>query len=304
VIVEASAVEARGRISPQDSGIYLDEHVEPFRRITRFIHEQGAIAGIQIAHAGRKASTSRPWDGDGPLSREQGGWDTIVAPSPIAFADKYPVPIEINEVELKRIVQAFGKAAERAFNAGFKFIEIHAAHGYLLHEFLSPLTNLRNDGYGGSFLNRTRIIREVVDCVRKYWPDRLPLFIRISATDWLDGGWDAEQSVELARQLKTLGVDLFDCSSGGLVPNAIIPVGSGFQTIFAKRIRKEANILSGAVGFITSPQQADTIVRTGQADMVLLAREFLRDPYWPMRAARELHQDIPSPLQYVRAWGK
>ncbi|HLV80311.1 MAG TPA: NADH:flavin oxidoreductase/NADH oxidase [Chthonomonadaceae bacterium] len=302
VFTEAAAVEARGRISPQDLGLYRDEHVPFLERITRFIGEQGAVAGIQLAHAGRKASTARPWEGGGPLTPDQGGWRPIVSPSPLPFAEGYQVPEALDEAGIAEIVSAFGRSARRALEAGFQVIEIHGAHGYLLHEFYSPLSNTRADRYGGSFINRTRIVREVAEEVRRAWPERYPLFLRISCTDWVEGGWDIEQSVELARQMKPLGVDLIDCSSGANVPHASIPAGPGYQTPFAERIRHEAGILSGAVGFITSPFQAEHILRTGQADLVLLAREMLRDPYWPRRAAKELRAEITGPVQYCRAW--
>lgn len=302
VIAEASAVEARGRISLRDLGIYDDRHVELLQRITRFVHEHGAVPGIQLAHAGRKASTAVPWEGGKPVGPEQGGWSPIVGPSAVPFAEGYAVPEALDEAGIAAVVQAFGAAARRALEAGFHVIEIHGAHGYLLHEFHSPLSNFRSDAYGGSFANRTRITREVTAEIRKHWPERLPLLLRVSATDWKEGGWDVEQSVELARQLKPLGVDLIDVSSGGNVPDAKIPLGPGYQTALAERIRREADIPTGAVGMITSPQQADHIVRTGQADMVLLARELLRDPYWPQRAAKELRQEIPAPVQYARAW--
>jgi 2,4-dienoyl-CoA reductase-like NADH-dependent reductase (Old Yellow Enzyme family) len=302
VITEAAGVEARGRISPQDLGIYKDEHVDQLARINRFIHEHGAVAGIQLAHAGRKASTARPWDGGKPVSVEQGGWTPIVGPSAIPFDDGYQTPEALDEAGIGEIVQAFGVAAQRALDADYRVIEIHAAHGYLLHEFYSPFSNQRTDRYGGSFTNRTRIVREVTEAIRQRWPERYPLFVRISASDWVEGGWDIEQSIELARQLKSLGVDLIDASSGGNVAKASIPLGPGYQTPFAARIRQEAGILSGAVGMITSPAQADHIVRTEQADLVLLARELLRDPYWPLRAAKELRHEVPAPPQYARAW--
>jgi len=302
VFTEAAAVEARGRISPQDLGIYKDEHIAELRRITSFVSEHGAAPGIQLAHAGRKASTARPWEGGKPVSDEQGGWSPIVGPSAEAFDEAYQTPQALDQAGIQEIVSAFGRAARRAVEAGFRVIEIHGAHGYLLHEFLSPLSNHRTDGYGGSFLNRTRLVREVVDEVRRNWPEQNPLFLRLSVTDYTEGGWDLEQTIELARLLKPQGVDLIDCSSGGNVPGAAIPVGAGYQTEFAARIRREAGIMTGAVGMITSPFQADHIVRTEQADMVLIARELLRDPYWPMRAARELHQEIPTPPQYERAW--
>jgi len=302
VIMEASAVSPEGRISPNDLGIYLDEHVEPLRRITRFMESHGAVPGIQIAHAGRKASCHRPWDGDGPVDESHGGWRPVVAPSPIPFDTGYPVPEELDANGIQRIIAAFGQAAKRAREAGFKLVEIHAAHGYLLHEFLSPLSNKRTDEYGGSFENRTRIVREVISAVRDKWSDEYPLFIRLSVTDWMDDGWDLEQSKELARMAKSLGVDLIDCSSGALVPNAVIPAGAGFQTVFAQKIRSECDMKTGAVGYITSAEQADHIIRTEQADVVLLARQMLRDPYWPQKAAHKLRQRIPTPVQYSRAW--
>jgi 2,4-dienoyl-CoA reductase-like NADH-dependent reductase (Old Yellow Enzyme family) len=303
VILEASGVEARGRISPQDLGIYKDEHIEPLRRVTRFLQEHGSVAGIQIAHAGRKASTYRPWEKapQALVPETEGGWQPV-APSPIAFEEGYGVPTELSEAEIGEIVRAFGQAARRSLEAGFELVEIHAAHGYLLNEFLSPLSNQRTDKYGGSFENRTRIVREVTEEVRRHWPERLPLFIRFSVTDWAEGGWDPEQTVELSRQLKSLGVDLVDASSGGNVAKARIPIGPGYQTPFAEKVRREAGIATGAVGLITSPHQADHIIRTGQADLVLLARELLRDPYWPSRAAQALGQEVPAPVQYVRAW--
>jgi len=279
----------------------MDEHIEPLARIARFIHEQGSAAGMQLAHAGRKASTYRPWAGHGRVPESEGGWDNVVAPSALAFADDYPIPQALSLDGIKNIVSAFADAARRACEAGFRVIEIHAAHGYLIHEFLSPYSNRRADAYGGSFENRTRILREIVAAVRGSWPDGAPLFVRISATDWIDGGWDIQQSIELARQLKELGANLIDCSSGGNVPHAKIPVGAGYQTQFAEQIRHEANILTGTVGMITSPVQAEHILVTGQADAVILAREFLRDPYWPLRAARDLGQSISWPVQYLRA---
>lgn len=301
VFTEATAVLPEGRISPQDLGIWKDDHIEFLARIVRFIHGQGSIAGMQLAHAGRKASTYRPWEGNGAIPETAGGWKKVVAPTAVPFADNYPMPQALTSDGIQEVVQAFAAAARRACEAGFHVIEIHAAHGYLIHEFLSPLSNQRTDAYGGSFENRTRMLREVVGAVRRFWPERAPLFVRISATDWVDGGWDIQQSVDLARQLKELGVDLIDCSSGGLVPQARVPVGPGYQTPFAERIRQEARILTGAVGMITSPSQAEHIVAGGQADAVLLAREFLRDPYWPLRAARELGQTISWPVPYLRA---
>jgi 2,4-dienoyl-CoA reductase-like NADH-dependent reductase (Old Yellow Enzyme family) len=301
VLTEATAVLPEGRISPQDLGIWKDEHVDFLKRIVSFIHEQGSAAGMQLAHAGRKASTRRPWEGDGVVPETEGGWQNVMAPSAIPFADNYPTPQALTVDAIQQVVRAFAAAARRACDAGFRVIEIHAAHGYLIHEFLSPLSNHRDDTYGGSFENRTRLIREIVTAVRSSWPKGAPLFVRISATDWVEGGWGLEQSIELARSLKQLGVDLIDCSSGGTVPHAKIPAGPGYQTPFAERIRHEAKILTGAVGMITSPVQAEQIIGTGQADAIVIAREFLRDPYWPLRAAKELGQSISWPVQYLRA---
>jgi 2,4-dienoyl-CoA reductase-like NADH-dependent reductase (Old Yellow Enzyme family) len=301
VLTEATAVLPEGRISPQDLGIWSDHHIEPLSRIVRFMHEQGSVAGMQLAHAGRKASTYRPWDGNGKLPESEGGWKNVVAPSAEAFAPHYPLPHALSNDGIKEVVAAFAEAARRACEAGFRVVEIHAAHGYLIHEFLSPLSNHRTDAYGGSFENRTRILREIVAAVRNSWPERAPLFLRISCTDWVEGGWDIEQSVELARQVKGMGVDLIDCSSGGNVAKAEIPVGPGYQTPFAERIRREGGILTGALGMITSPVQAEHILATGQGDAVVMAREMLRDPYWPLRAARELGQPMTWPIQYLRA---
>ena len=301
VMAEATAVLPEARISPQDLGIWSEAHIEPLARIAHFIHSQGSTAGIQIAHAGRKASTARPWDGTGKLGEREGGWSDVFAPSAIAFAPNYPMPAAVTIERIAAIVDAFGRAAQRALDAGFRLLEIHSAHGYFLHEFLSPLSNRRTDLYGGSFENRTRIVREVVARIRRFWPERLPLFIRISSTDWVEGGWDIEQAVELARALRTLGVDLVDCSSGGNVADAKIPLAPGYQVPFAERIRRETGILTGAVGMITEAHQADGIIRGGQADIVLLAREMLRDPYWPLHAAAQLGKSISWPAQYLRA---
>jgi 2,4-dienoyl-CoA reductase-like NADH-dependent reductase (Old Yellow Enzyme family) len=301
VLTEATAVLPEGRISPQDLGIWKDDHIGPLARITRFIHGQGSLAGIQLAHAGRKASTRRPWEGEGWLPEGEGGWAGVVAPSPLAFADNHAVPEALIEEGIRDVVSAFSEAARRASDAGFQVLEVHAAHGYLLHQFLSPLSNRRQDRYGGSLENRTRLVREVVEGVRERWPERLPLFVRISATDWAEGGWDIDESIELARQLRPLGVDLIDCSSGGTLPQAKIPLGPGYQTAFAQRIRSESGIPTAAVGMITAPAQADHIVRSGQADLVVLARELLRDPYWPLRAAREMGRPMRWPAQYLRA---
>jgi 2,4-dienoyl-CoA reductase-like NADH-dependent reductase (Old Yellow Enzyme family) len=300
VTVEATAVTAEGRISPGDSGIWSDAHAEAFQRITRFISEQGAVPAIQLAHAGRKASTDAPWRGGKPLTSGEGGW-TPVAPSALPFAEGYPIPRELSMAELDGVVEDFAAAAARAHDAGFQCIELHMAHGYLLHQFLSPVANRRSDEYGGSLESRLRLPLRVATAVREAWPSSLPLLVRISATDWVEGGWDVEQSVELCRYLKKIGVDLIDCSSGGMVANATIPAGPGFQTPFAERIRREAGIASAAVGLITAPEQAEHILRTGQADAVFLARELLRDPYWPLHAAAALHTDVAWPVQYQRA---
>lgn len=300
VLTEATAVLPEARISPQDLGIWKDAHVEMLSRITRFVREQGAIPGIQLAHSGRKGSTLRPWAGSGAIPSSQGGW-TPFAPSSIQFDLSYPVPVAMDEAAIRSAIRAFADAAHRALAAGMQIIEIHSAHGYLLHEFLSPLSNHRQDSYGGSFENRTRLLREVVSAVRDVWPENLPLFVRISSTDWVEGGWDLPQSIELARLLAPLGVDLIDCSSGGLVAAAKIPVGPGYQVPFAEAIRREARILTGAVGMITTPQQADSIIQEGKADVVILAREMLRDPYFPLRAARELNRTASWPVQYLRA---
>jgi 2,4-dienoyl-CoA reductase-like NADH-dependent reductase (Old Yellow Enzyme family) len=301
VMCEATAVEQRGRISPADTGIYRDAHIDSWKPITKFIRSQGAHVGIQLAHAGRKASTTAPWTGGKPLVLGAGGWEPVSASS-IPFDEGYPIPKALSDFEIQDVVSAFAEAAKRSLAAGFEVVEIHSAHGYLLHQFLSPLTNQRKDEFGGSFENRVRLPLQVVKAVREAWPERLPLFLRLSATDWVEGGWDLEQSIELARQLKPLGVDLIDSSSGGTVPRAKIPAGPGFQVPFADAIRAKAGIATGAVGFITDPKQAEEIVASGKADVVLLARELLRDPYWPRRAAQELGQKIEPPVQYQRAW--
>lgn len=312
IFTEASAVTPEGRISPQDLGIWSDEHIAPLKRITDFLHSQGCYAGTQLAHAGRKSSTWRPWDGSGVIQPAEGGWKERFAPSAIPFSEEYGTPIELSREGISEIRNAFIAAAHRAHAAGFDVLEIHAAHGYLLHQFLSPLSNQRTDDYGGSFENRVRLLLEVVKAVRESWPNHLPLFVRISATDWLetfadeepknvDAGWTIAQSVALSSLLRECGVDLVDVSSGGNVAKVDIPVGPGYQTGFASRIRREAGISTAAVGMITDSAQADQIVRTQQADLVFLAREELRDPYWPLRAARELGQPTPWPVQYTRA---
>ncbi|HET8538793.1 MAG TPA: NADH:flavin oxidoreductase/NADH oxidase [Anaeromyxobacter sp.] len=301
VVFEATGVEPRGRISPADLGLWDDAQIEPLARVVRFVEAQGAVAALQLAHAGRKASVRAPWDvGGAPLAPAEGGWATV-GPSAIPFADGYPAPRALDAAELAAVVRAFAAAARRAAAAGFEAVEVHAAHGYLLHQFLSPLSNRREDAFGGSFENRTRLVREVVAAVRAEWPEPLPLLVRISATDWADGGWDPEQAVALARALGSLGVDLVDVSSGGLVATAKVPAGPGYQTGFAERIRREAGVRTGAVGMITTPEQADHVIRSGQADLVLLARELLRDPHFPLRAARALGHEGPWPRQYLRA---
>jgi 2,4-dienoyl-CoA reductase-like NADH-dependent reductase (Old Yellow Enzyme family) len=303
VLTEAAAVEARGRISPADAGIWKDEHIEALARITRFVREQGAVAGIQLAHAGRKGSTRRPWEGGGSIREAAGGWPTV-GPSAIPFQPEDPVPVELSQPGIDAIVDAFRAAARRALRAGFQVVEIHGAHGYLIHEFLSPLSNRRTDEYGGAFENRIRFALEVVRGVREAWPPNLPLFLRISATDWVEGGWTPDESVELARRVGPLGVDVIDCSSGGSAANAIMPLAAGYQVPFAERIRRQAGILTGAVGLITTPRQADEIICSEKADLVLLAREFLRDPYFPLHAARALGAEVSPPVQYARAFPK
>jgi 2,4-dienoyl-CoA reductase-like NADH-dependent reductase (Old Yellow Enzyme family) len=301
VCFEATAVEARGRISPADLGLWSDAQVEPLARIVRFVEAQGAVACLQLAHAGRKASVRPPWDRSGaPLPPAEGGWQPVGA-SALPFGDGYPAPEPLSEAGVAEVVRAFAAAARRARAAGFRAVEVHAAHGYLLHQFLSPLSNRRQDRYGGSFENRTRLAREAVEAVRREWPERLPLLLRVSATDWVEGGWDPGQTVELARAVRALGVDLVDCSSGGLVPTAKVPMGPGYQTGFAERVRREAGVATGAVGMITTPEQADHVIRSGQADLVLMAREMLRDPYFPLRAAATLRAEGPWPRQYLRA---
>ena len=301
VLTEATAVTPEGRISPDDLGIYEDGHLEMLSRITKFIEEHGSVPGIQLAHAGRKASTASPWKGGKAVSKEHGGWEPI-APSAIPFNDGYPMPREMTKQDIAEVTQAFIKATERAKRAGFKVIELHAAHGYLLHQFHSPLSNQRTDEYGGSIENRTRFTKQVVTAIRKTWPKENPLFVRISATDWVEGGWTLDDSIYLCKELKELEVDLIDCSSGGSSPHAKIQLGPGYQTPFADRIKHEAHIRTGAVGLITSPEQAEHILITQQADLIILARELLRDPYWPRRAAKALGFEIEPPNQYRRAW--
>lgn len=300
VILEASAVVPEGRISPGDLGIWKDAHVPMLMRIATFIHSQGARAGIQLAHAGRKGSMSVPFSGERLVPPAEGGWEPV-APSALPFSGKYAVPRALDQTGIDAVIEAFRQAAQRALAAGFDFVEIHAAHGYLLHEFLSPLANQRTDHYGGSFQNRTRLVLEVVDAVRNEWPGHLPLFVRISATDWANGGWTVDESVELARLFREHGVDLVDVSSGGQVASAQIPMGPGYQVEFAARIKREAGIPTAAVGMITDPVQANDIVEKGEADLVLMARESLRDPYWPLHAAAALGEEASWPVQYLRA---
>jgi 2,4-dienoyl-CoA reductase-like NADH-dependent reductase (Old Yellow Enzyme family) len=300
MIVEFTGVSPEGRISPGDLGLWEDAQIEPLARIVRQGKSRGCVMAAQLAHAGRKASIGLGWEAQRSLSEAEGGWQAI-APSAITFGEGYVVPQALDEDGIRRVVGQFAAAARRARTAGFDVAEVHAAHGYLLHQFLSPLSNQRTDRYGGSFENRIRLLREVVAAVRAAWPQQLPVFVRLSATDWVEGGWDIDETVELCRVLKDLGVDLVDVSSAGLVPWAKIPAGPGFQTVFAERIRHEAGIPAATVGLITSPAQADHIIRTGQADVVLLGRELLRNPYWPLAAAKELGQAVSWPLQYLRA---
>jgi len=300
VLTEATAVAPEGRISPDDLGLWNDAQVDAFARITAFVRAQGSVAGVQLAHAGRKASTWRPWSGQGAVPPGQGGWQPL-GPGTQPFTSGYPAPRAMAPADIDGAVAAFGEAARRALEAGFSVVEVHAAHGYLLHEFLSPLSNDRTDRYGGDFENRTRFLLRVVERIRQVWPERLPVLVRLSLTDWVEGGWDLPQSIELARRLAGAGVDLIDCSSGGNVPQARVPVGTGFQTSMAAEVKRTAGVKTGAVGMITSPAQADHIVRTAQADCVLLARAMLRDPYWPLHAARELGCQVAWPAQYLRA---
>jgi 2,4-dienoyl-CoA reductase-like NADH-dependent reductase (Old Yellow Enzyme family) len=300
VIVEATAVTPEGRISPYDSGIWSNAHAEAFKRITAFIKSQGAAAGVQLAHAGRKASTDVPWRGGKPLSPEAGGWQPV-APSPLPFASGYAKPHELSATEIDEVIRRFGEAARRADLAGFDVVEIHMAHGYLLHEFLSPLSNKRNDRYGGDLAGRIRLPLMVAVAVRETFPAHLPVFVRISATDWTEGGWDLEQSIAFARELQRAGLDLIDCSSGGNVAGVSIPIAPGYQVPFAAAIRKRAGIKTGAVGLISDPDQAEQIIAGGDADAVLLGRELLRDPYWPLHAAKALGMDVSYPVQYERA---
>jgi 2,4-dienoyl-CoA reductase-like NADH-dependent reductase (Old Yellow Enzyme family) len=300
VIQEATAVSPEGRITPGDLGLYLDEHIEKLQRITSFIHQQGAVAGIQLAHAGRKAGCAKPWDGGRQINKKDGGWATVSA-SAIPFYKNDNAPDALGVEGIKKVIADFKGAASRALIAGYKVVEIHAAHGYLIHQFLSPLSNNRTDDYGGRFQNRIRLLLEIVEEVQTVWPPNLPLFVRISATDWAEGGWDVNEAVMLSSILKSIGVDLIDCSSAGLVPDLKIPLAPGFQVSFAERIKKEAYILTSAVGLITEPEQAEKILTNGQADLILIGRESLRDPYFALHAAPVLGDDVDFPLQYKRA---
>ncbi|HEX2972946.1 MAG TPA: NADH:flavin oxidoreductase/NADH oxidase [Tepidisphaeraceae bacterium] len=300
VMVEATAVSPEGRISPGDTGLWSDQHAERFKPIAKFIRDQGAAAAVQLAHAGRKASTDAPWKGGKPLSPQNGGWQPI-APSPLPFDERHPLPREMTIGDIDAVVEQFADATRRAIDAQFQVVEIHMAHGYLLHEFLSPLTNHRTDEYGGVIENRMRLPLRVAQQVRQIWPAQWPVFVRISATDWADGGWDLQQSIVLSRRFKDMGIDLIDCSTGGLVPHAKMSISPGYQVPFAAAIRREVGIATGAVGLIVKPEQAEQIISNGQADVVLLAREMLRNPYWPLHAARVLGADITWPNQYARA---
>jgi 2,4-dienoyl-CoA reductase-like NADH-dependent reductase (Old Yellow Enzyme family) len=300
VIVEATAVSPEGRITPVDAGLWNDAQAEAWAAVARLVKGRGAAAGIQLAHAGRKASTDAPWRGGRAVAPADGGWEPV-APSPVPFDEGYLAPRALSTAGIAALRDAFAAAARRALAAGYDVVEVHAAHGYLLHEFLSPLANARDDEYGGSLENRMRFPLEVVRAVRAAWPEDRPLLVRISATDWAEGGWDLAQSIELARRLRGLGADLVDCSSGGLVPHARVALGPGYQVPFAEAIRREAGIATGAVGLVTEPAQAEAIVASGQADVVLLARALLREPYWALRAAKALGVDVDWPVQYLRA---
>ena len=301
IISEATAVEARGRITPHDVGIWDEAHIEPLRRVTDFIKAQGAVPGIQIAHAGRKANTQRPWDGGKPVTAAQPDFWPVVGPSPIPFSEGYQTPHELSLDEIRIVQQAFKAGAQRAAEAGFEWLEIHAAHGYLIHNFLSPLSNQRADAYGGSFENRIRFLIETIKQIQLVWPEHLPITVRISATEWVEGGWTVTDSVELARELINAGVDLVDCSSGGNIPKAQMPLGPGYQVPLSEAVRV-TGMRTATVGLITEPEHADEIIRNGRADLVLLGREMLRDPHWALRAAQTLKQPVPVPNPYLRAY--
>ena len=300
VIMEAAAVSSEGRITPADMGIWDDGHIAGLARIASFINSQGSAAGIQLAHAGRKASTRQPWVHGILVPESEGGWN-VLAPSPIPFAEGYGQPSEMSGSDLDKVISDFKAAAGRALKAGFKVIEIHAAHGYLVHEFLSPLSNVRTDEYGGSFENRVRLLMEIITAVKQAWPAEYPLFVRISATDWTEGGWELQDSIRLSGMLGNEGVDLIDCSTGGNLPNAKIPAAPGYQVPFAEAIKKNTGIMTAAVGFIDDAVQAQEIIASGKADLVLIAREMLRDPYFPLKAAQTLGADVSWPVQYERA---
>jgi 2,4-dienoyl-CoA reductase-like NADH-dependent reductase (Old Yellow Enzyme family) len=300
LIAEATGVSPEGRISPEDLGLWKDEHIEKLKQITSFIKQQGGVAGIQLAHAGRKGSTQTPWLGRGAVEIKDGGW-VPVAPSPIAFSAKYPMPVGLDERGLRKVVDDFAAATRRALEAGFEVIEVHASHGYLLHQFLSPLSNHRQDNYGGCFENRIRLLLQVIEGVQAVLPATAPLFVRIPGTDWAEGGWSPEDAVALAAVLKDKGVDVLDVTSGGLVEHQKIVVGPAYQLPFAAKVKKETGILTATVGMITDAKQAESILANGDADLILMAREFLRDPYFPLHAARELNADFPWPVQYERA---
>ena len=300
IIQEATAVSPEGRITPGDLGLYNEKHIEKLQTITRFIHQQGSVAGLQLAHAGRKAGCALPWNGGIQLKENEGGWRTVSA-SAIPFNPQDDPPLALDQNEIARIIEDFKIAAQRAFMAGYKVVEVHAAHGYLIHQFLSPVSNQRTDRYGGSFENRIRFLLEIIEAIKSVWPEELPLIVRISATDYLEGGWNLEEAIQLAKILKTEGADLIDCSSGGLVPYAHVVFGPGYQVPFASAIKKEAGILTGAVGMITEAEQAESILANGEADLILQARESLREPYFALKAAKELGDDVDWPLQYVRA---
>ncbi len=302
VIAEATAVEARGRITPYDVGIWDDAHIAPLKKVTAFIKSQGAMAGIQVAHAGRKACTDKPWSGGSPIPAGDGRFWQTVAPSALPYTSEHQTPHELTKKEINEIQSHFVSAAKRALDAGFEWLELHAAHGYLIHEFYSPLSNHRTDEYGGSFENRIRFMTEILAAIQTVWPKELPLTTRISGTDWSEGGWTVQESIELAKILKGMGVDLIDCSSGGNVADAKVPVGPGYQVPISEAVRHEASIATATVGMITAPQHADEIIRNGRADIVLLGREFLRDAYWPLHAAKTLGVEFKAPPQYLRAF--
>lgn len=300
IVSEATAVSPEARISPDDLGIWKDEHIENLKPITAFLEAHGSVPGIQLAHAGRKASTASPWKSGQLVAEEDGGWQPV-APSPLPFYETQPSPIALDKAGIAKVISDFKAAAKRAFLAGFKVVEIHAAHGYLLHQFLSPLSNHRKDEFGGSFENRTRLTLEIIDAVKEEWPEELPLFVRISATDYAEGGWNETESVELAKLLKKKGVDVIDCSSGGLVPNVKIPIKKKYQVPFSEKIKSEAQIMTAAVGLITTPREAEEVLQKQQADFIFLGREMLRNPYFPIEAATQLDFDMEWPKQYQRA---